>query len=176
MLGLRINFKSELKKLPTDPSVAWFWEEAEHAGVPVFASVMQADAHTVETVAKRHPGLRLTVDHLGIVNDTQKDAEAFANLDRLLAIAGTANVAVKVSAMPCYTAAPYPYRSLHPYLKQAYDAFGPRRMFWGSDLSRLRGPYRECVTMFTGEMDWLSADDLEWIMGRGLCEWLGWKD
>lgn len=29
--------------------------------------------------------------------------------------------------------------------------------------------------MFTEEIPWLTADDKEWIMGRGLCEWLGWK-
>jgi L-fuconolactonase len=29
--------------------------------------------------------------------------------------------------------------------------------------------------MFIVEMPWLSADDLEWITGRDLCEWLGWK-
>ena len=29
--------------------------------------------------------------------------------------------------------------------------------------------------MFTEEMPWLSADDQEWIMGRGVCEWIGWK-
>ena len=29
--------------------------------------------------------------------------------------------------------------------------------------------------MFTEEMPWLSAADLAWIMGRGLCEWLDWK-
>jgi hypothetical protein len=28
--------------------------------------------------------------------------------------------------------------------------------------------------MFTEEMPWLSADDKAWIMGRGLCAWLGW--
>jgi len=49
-------------------------------------------------------------------------------------------------------------------------------MMWGSDLSRLRGTYRECVTMFTEEMDWFSAKDLEWIMGRALREWLGCLD
>jgi len=31
----------------------------------------------------------------------------------------------------------------------AYDAFGPQRMMWGSDLSRLRGTCCESVTMFT---------------------------
>jgi len=56
-----------------------------------------------------------------------------------------------------------------------HRAFGARRMFWGSDLSRLRGSYRECVTMWTEAMPWLTREDLEWIMGRGLCEWLGWQ-
>jgi L-fuconolactonase len=22
---------------------------------------------------------------------------------------------------------------------------------------------------------WLKAEDKEWVMGRGICEWLGWK-
>ena len=92
----------------------------------------------------------------------------------MLALAKPSNVAVKMTTMPNYTTDIYPYRRLHPYLKHVYEAFGPKRMFWGSDLSRLRGPYRECVTMFTEEMPWLPRPDLEWIMGRGVCEWLGW--
>ena len=47
--------------------------------------------------------------------------------------------------------------------------------FWGTDLSRLPCTYREAVTMFTEEIPWLSREDKEWIMGRGVCEWLGWK-
>jgi hypothetical protein len=29
--------------------------------------------------------------------------------------------------------------------------------------------------MFTEEMPFLSAGDLDWIMGRGVCEWLRWE-
>jgi len=29
--------------------------------------------------------------------------------------------------------------------------------------------------MFTEELSWLKAEDLDWVMGRGVCEWLGWK-
>ena len=47
-------------------------------------------------------------------------------------------------------------------------------MFWGTDLSRLDCTYRQSITMFTEEMPWLSDDDKEWIMGRGVCEWIGW--
>lgn len=24
------------------------------------------------------------------------------------------------------------------------------------------------------EIPWLTAEDKEWILGRGVCEWLGW--
>ena len=41
-------------------------------------------------------------------------------------------------------------------------------------LTRLAEPYREAVTMFTEELEWLTAEDKAWIMGRGLCEWIGW--
>jgi len=98
-----------------------------------------------------------------------------ASRDLLLALAKRPNISVKASCMPLYTADAYPYRRLHPWLRRVYDAFGPQRMFWGSDLSRLECSYRESVTMFTEEMPWLSAADLDWIMGRGLCAWIGWK-
>jgi hypothetical protein len=29
--------------------------------------------------------------------------------------------------------------------------------------------------MFTEEMPWLSARDKELIMGRAVCQWLGWE-
>jgi hypothetical protein len=34
---------------------------------------------------------------------------------------------------------------------------------------------RQAVTMFTEELPWLKGDDLQWVMGRELCEWLGWR-
>jgi hypothetical protein len=53
--------------------------------------------------------------------------------------------------------------------------FGPQRMFWGTDLARLPCTYRQAVTMFTEEIPWLTHEDKEWIMGRALCGWLGWR-
>lgn len=55
-------------------------------------------------------------------------------------------------------------------------AFGPKRAFWGTDITRIwaRCTYRQCVTLFTEELDFLPADDLEWVMGRGIVECLSW--
>ena len=79
--------------------------------------------------------------------------------------------------MPCYADdKTYPFRSVHRHIRCVFDAFGPKRTFWGTDLSRLPGSYRQGVTMFTEEMPWLKGADLEGVMGRGVCDWLDWKD
>jgi predicted TIM-barrel fold metal-dependent hydrolase len=175
MLGLRFSFQrpwvgAALKEGRLD----WLWQEAEKASVPIMMLLTHDMVHLIDAVAQRHPGLRIVFDHLALPSDKKDDA-AFRDIDKLLAIARRPNCAVKASTMPLYTDDTYPFRRLHPYLQRVYESFGPKRMFWGSDVSRLPCPYRECVTMFTEEMPWIPHDDLEWIMGRGVSEWLGWR-
>jgi hypothetical protein len=31
------------------------------------------------------------------------------------------------------------------------------------------------VTLFTEELPWLTGGDRELVMGRAVCDWLGWK-
>jgi predicted TIM-barrel fold metal-dependent hydrolase len=114
------------------------------------------------------------MDHLALHSRT-KEPEAFADLDKLLVLAKRPNVATKATCLPSYARDSYPYASLHPYLRRVYDAFGPKRLFWGTDLTRLPCTYRQAITLFTEELPWLTADDKSWIMGRGICEWLGWR-
>lgn len=174
MLGLRYSLTSPLlEPWLLEGRVDWVWAEAEQAGVPIYVLVKPETIHLIEKVAIRHPKLKLTMDHLALPSG-KKDDEAFGRLDILLGLAKYSNISVKASSLPSYTNEPYPHRSIHRHIRRVYNAFGPKRMFWGSDLSRLSGSYRQCVTLFTEELPWLNADDLSWIMGRGLCEWLGW--
>jgi predicted TIM-barrel fold metal-dependent hydrolase len=173
MLGLRFTFHTAIQKpWLRDGTADWVWPAAERAGLPVMVFAPGSLAQ-VDGIAARHPGLRLVIDHLAL-GGSLKGAAAFAGLDDLLALARHPNVAVKASALPCYSAEPYPYRDLHPHIRRVHDAFGPRRVFWGTDLTRLPCPYRQAITLFTEELGWLSASDRDWIMGRGVCEWLGW--
>lgn len=169
MLGLRVNFKTQY-----DLAEDWLWTETEAAGVPIMMVLSADQMRIVGQAAERHPGLRLIIDHLGIPKGTKDDA-AFAHLDHLLALAKQPNIAVKASSLPTYTSDSYPYRKLHARIRSVYDAFGPKRMFWGTDLTKLPCSYRQAITMFTEEIPWFTAEDKEWIMGRGLCEWTGWK-
>jgi len=175
MLGLRFLFTTPLMQEPLLAGrMDWVWGAAEQAGVPVMALFPHSHMHLADGIAARHPGLKLVIDHLGLTG-TAKDEAAFKDFDRLLELARYPNVAVKASALPVFSTAPYPFRNVHRYVRRAYDAFGPKRVFWGTDLSRLPCPYRQGVTMFTEEMPWLTGDDLELVMGRAICEYLGWE-
>ncbi|OGK83133.1 MAG: hypothetical protein A2X52_09115 [Candidatus Rokubacteria bacterium GWC2_70_16] len=174
MLGLRFTFHTEAQKpWLYDGTADWLWAAAEKAGLPVMIFV-PGSLPVADAIAARHPGLRLVIDHLAL-SIAEKDAAAFADLPQLLALAKRPNVAVKASALPCYSTEPYPYRGLHTYIRQVFDAFGPRRVFWGTDWTRLPCAWRQAITLFTEELPWLSAADQEWVMGRAVCDWLGWR-
>jgi L-fuconolactonase len=173
MLGARFTFHTAAQRpWLTDGTADWLWPAAERAQVPLMIHV-PGSLDEVGPIAARHPGLRLVIDHLGRFSH-ERDAAAFADLALLLELAKHPNVAVKASALPCLSTEPYPYRNLHGYVRQVVDAFGPARVFWGTDLSRLPCAYRQAVTMFTEELPWLGTADLELIMGKAICAWLGW--
>lgn len=175
MLGLRlVLWRLPLRALLAEGQLEWLWAEAEQAGVPIMVFIEPLQMPLMDEVAQRYPGLKLVMDHLCLPKG-EKDDVAFAHLDTLLAMAVRPNVAVKATTLPVYTTDRYPYRRVHAHLRRVYDAFGPKRIFWGSDITRLPGTYRQAVTMFTEEIPWLTNDDKQWIMGRGVCEWLGWE-
>ena len=175
MLGMRFTFHTPtLRPLLTEGHIDWLWGEAEKHGVPLMVLVPPDLLPAIAKVAARYPGLKLTLDHLGIPKGVKDDA-AFAHIDELVKIAASPNVAVKATSMPHYTTERYPHRGVHAHLKKVVDAFGPKRVFWGTDMTKLPGgAYRQAVTLFTEALPWLGEEDQQWVMGRGLCEWLGW--
>ncbi|PYM28012.1 MAG: amidohydrolase [Candidatus Rokuibacteriota bacterium] len=174
MLGLRFVFlQPHQKTWPTDGTIDWLWPAAERAQLPV-ALLAGTFLPKVAQVAERHPRLKLIIDHLGRSSGTKDDA-AWTSLPEMLALAKYPNVAIKATGAPSYSSEPYPYRNIHGHLKAIYEAFGPARMFWGTDITRMPCSWRQCVTMFTEELPWLKGRDLELVMGRAVCDWLGWN-
>ena len=92
----------------------------------------------------------------------------------MLSLAKYPNVAIKATGAPSYSSGNYPFSSIHDYLHQVYDAFGPERMFWGTDITRMPCSWKQCVTMFTEELPWLSEADKDLVMGKAVCNFLGW--
>jgi predicted TIM-barrel fold metal-dependent hydrolase len=175
MVGLRFSFTGAGQSTwLTDGTADWLWPACEKAGVPI--ALLAGGAMTkVAEIAERHPGLRLLIDHLGARARTFGD-QIWAGLPELLALAKYPNVAVKATGAPSYSSEPYPHRDIHDHLHRIFDAFGPQRMFWGTDITRMPCSWHQCATLFTEELPWLSEADKELVMGRAICDWLDWHN
>lgn len=176
MLGLRLLCGLEpARGLLDDGALDWVWPAAEEAGIPV-AILAPHSLAVVGGIAERHPGLKLAIDHLGGQggNTTLKDDAAMTHMPALLALAKHPNIAVKATGAPGYSSEAYPFPTMQGYVRQIFDAFGPERMFWGTDITKMPCSWRQCITMFTEELPWLRGRELELVMGDAVCAWWGW--
>ena len=187
-LGVRLTFHHEHdESWIRDGTADWFWPVAEKMNIPVMMNAPSVQKEPGENkpsvledvgeVAKRYPTVRLIIDHMGRQKG-MKDEKLGLGITQTLGLAKLPNVFVKLTSAPSCSSEDYPYRNIHPHLKRLIETFGPRRCFWGTDLSsmlsRSKCTYRQAVAMFTDEMDFLSGEDLEYVMGRGLAECLQW--
>jgi predicted TIM-barrel fold metal-dependent hydrolase len=177
MLGVRLTLHHEWDRAwMRDGTADWFWPAAERLGIPVMLNAPFSH-NEIGEVASRHPRLRIILDHLG-AHTTQKDDALKSQVESTARLARHPNIHVKLTLVPVFSTAPYPYKNIQPCIQRLLEAFGPRRCFWGTDasamLQRTRCSYSQCVTLFTEHMDFIAAADKEWIMGRGLAECLDW--
>jgi L-fuconolactonase len=172
VIGVRMSFHANSGTLEMIGELDWLWSEAEERRRPVMIYAPGCDRE-VGSIARRHPGLSVIVDHLGLELDTIYTTlhEAIAPT---LALSQYENVAVKASALPCSVEEGYPFPSIREALRETTDAFGPSRVFWGSDMSRLPCTYASIVRCFREELDFLSDDQLGDVMGSALLRWLKW--
>ncbi len=178
LLGLRYLFLDDpAKTWLTDGTLDRFWAAAEAANVPI--AVLATDSlPDIGRIAERRPGLRLTIDHLGGRggNTALKDHAAMAHMPDLLALARHPNIAVKATGAPGYSAEDYPFPVMSDYLHRIFDTFGPSRMFWGTDITKMPCTWTQCITHFTQELPWLKGEDLRLVMGAAIRQWWGWPE
>jgi predicted TIM-barrel fold metal-dependent hydrolase len=168
MIGFRLLcMMPDERSWPIDGTMDWLWPLAEELNLPI-ALCGPLLLPMIEHLAPRHPGLKLTVDHLGYIGPSASPDVLLNQVD------GLHGWAVKLTGLPDYARDAYPFRSLHGEVRRLYDAFGPERLFWGTDFTRLKCSWRECVTMYTEEMPWLSEADQRLILGEAFCTWHNW--
>jgi len=120
MLGIRMTFhtKPYIDWLD-DGSLDWFWKACEQFRIPVMALV-PGMARKLAPVAERHPDLKILIPHMGCLLDS-RGADAFATLDDLLSLARHPGISVMMSAAPCYSNEPYPFRDIEPFISVLYS-------------------------------------------------------
>jgi predicted TIM-barrel fold metal-dependent hydrolase len=159
----------------SDGTADWFWPAAEKYNIPVMF-LTGGQLPLFHDIAERHPRLTLIIDHMGVSSAVLRSGKLKETVEQSAALAKHPNVSVKVSSAPLFSSEPYPWRDVTPHIRKLYDAYGPQRCHWGTDVtnSYAKASYRQRVTHFTEELKFLSEADKDWIMGRSIVERLRW--
>lgn len=163
------------------------FEAAAKVGLPLFLST-HGQAAAMRRVIERHPDLTVIIDHVGVsqhpVSPPRDDP--WDRLDGLLSLADCANVSVKLCGLPLLSDEAYPFADVWPNLHRVIAAFGPDRLMWASDYTRLRmakagGPLRNRGSLYSESRDMLLHSDAlgrdakAAIFGGTLKRVLGWQ-
>jgi predicted TIM-barrel fold metal-dependent hydrolase len=173
MKGIRLTFQRE--QVAMLQHADWIFPAAEKAGIPIMFFAPDNLAKFAP-IAERHPGLPLIIDHMGLTAEIGKEGRIGPAIEEAVKLAKYANVSIKLSAAPTYSQEAYPFRDVTEHLKRAFDAFGPRRCYWGTDLtnSLAKATYKQRIEHFTKELSFLSEEDKDWVMGKAILARLNW--
>jgi len=155
-----------------DGTAEWLLRAADELGLTLMVW-LPGQLDLLPDLLDRHPGARLVVDHVdqGMEPGVAALEEAATTL---AALADRPNLAVKASALPASASDGYPYRSTHRAVRILLDAFGPARVFWGSDFARLPCDYREAVGM-VAEIEGLDDHALDALRGDAFAAYIGFQ-
>ena len=124
------------------------WRTADRLGLTVSCGgdgAGFASAEFAETI-RALPALRIVIEHLGSVSRRDLDEVQQARRKAVFGLARFPNTCIKVTglgefserAMPVPGGFPF-VQPIPPLLEEAYAAFGPSRMMWGSDFPPVAG-------------------------------------
>jgi L-fuconolactonase len=149
-----------------DGGVEALWAAAEHLGIAVNVNTRSEQRAEIETLARRHPELKVVIDHCLYLTAGKNGEAALADMLRL---ARLPNVYAKLSCVVTGSAESYPFADMHEPCLKIITAFGPDRCVWGSDfpceLWCPKATYSEHLRVFTHELR-LDAESKRWILGK----------
>jgi L-fuconolactonase len=152
------------------------WRAAGRLGLAVSCPGTSADFASAEfaQLVASLPDVRIVLEHLASVSAPDTDDSLRALRQRAFELAKYPNVAIKFGglgeiarrAMPVRE--PFPFEEpIPPYLQQVYEAFGPRRMMWGSDFPPVAGRegYRNALRLPREQLAYLPKHEQDFIFG-----------
>jgi predicted TIM-barrel fold metal-dependent hydrolase len=117
----------------------------------------------IAALADKFADLTVVIDHMA---DCPLDQPR--ELDKLIALRRYPKVFVKISHTWSLSKQPYPHQDAQEQVKRLYDAFGPKRLMWGTDWPMVEPycGYAKALAIVRDEMKFLNEDDRSWILSR----------
>ena len=130
VMGTRLTFHRPIdRNWMIDGTNDWYWPLAEELGIRtmVHAPIWKTE---LGAIADRHPGLRIIIDHMGIMARCVDDAIGYW-VSETAGLADHPNIYVKVSAIPGYSTEPFPNLNIAKYVREMVDKMGPAALLLG---------------------------------------------
>ena len=148
---------------------AAMWDAIDELDAVVQLHMFAEHAPQVSAIAERHPEVPLIIDHLAYPQVAE--SPGFATHKPVIDLARFPNVYVKVSDLHGRSDEEFPYRDVHPFIRQVHQAFGADRMMWGTGYpGSLRQKYgwptlADELRLVRDGYDWLTASEKDRLLG-----------
>lgn len=152
------------------------WRKAAELGIAVSVQGSNADEFSspqFEDVIRELPNLSIIIEHLG--GGGQDTKPPYSRYRKVLALAKYPNTFMKVPGFgelcprPMPLRKPFPFENVPPMIEMALEAFGPRRLMWGSNFPPVAGRgegYRNSLRFPMERLPFKSSEDKEWLFGK----------
>lgn len=148
------------------PSIERMFRYAADHGLAICPLLDPPALPSLARMCARHLRTRVVIDHLARIGGDGEIREA--DVHTLCQMAHFPEVRVKVSAFYALGRKRPPHDELEPLVRRIYEAFGAKRLMWGSDapLALRDESYRDSLALVRDGCAWLKPDEREWILRR----------
>jgi predicted TIM-barrel fold metal-dependent hydrolase len=165
--GFRISPGAAQRTWLDAPGMASMWRCAAERRLAMCPLIGTDSLAGIARMCGRYPDAPVVIDHLARIG--VDGAIKGSDVRALCALAEHRNVYVKVSAFYALGRKLAPYADLEPMIRIVFDAFGPKRLMWGSDCPfqvQDGHTYAASIDFVRRRLGFLSAADREWILAK----------
>ena len=144
------------------------WRRVGQLGLGIQMHFMPYFAPSIAELAAQFPTVPVILDHLG-----REGMGTPADAANVLKLAKLPRAYMKFSGVEYSSKEKFPFRDVKPFIRRAFDAFGPDRIVWGT-LGHDRAEFDRQIELFNFMFDFASEPDREKIRGRNALKLFHW--
>ncbi len=139
------------------------WEMCAELGLPMCIQTGPIGLPQVTMLANKFPSVKIILDHLG--RPDILDGPPYANAASLFELASVPNVYMKLTPR-IFGDVKKDKASAETFFPRVVEAFGAKRMAWGSNFPTSPGSLSEILATAQAGLASVSEEDRSWIFGK----------
>lgn len=139
------------------------WEMCAELGLPMCIQTGPIGLPQVRMLAQKFPGVNIILDHLG--RPDVLDGPPYANAESLFEMADVPNLYMKLTPR-IFGDVKKDKASAETFFPRVVEAFGARRMAWGSNFPTSPGTLSDILATAQAGLACLNEEDRAWVFGK----------